>query len=152
MIATGSDIAMYALVAAGVYTIVIEDANLDNVGPYDLTLDAYAAVSDVPEASEGVGEPLDPARLVLQAQQPNPFHADAHLRFSIPTERPVLARVFDAHGRLVRVIMDAPAVAGTHDLTWNGRDSNGEEAPNGIYHLQLRAGSEVARQKLVRLR
>ena len=143
----------YTLVTPGVYTIVIEDVGFDHVGSYDITLDAYAMVSDVPETPEGLGDqPLDPVRLVLQSPQPNPFHADARLRFSIPTDRPVLARVFDAHGRLVRVILDASAPAGTHDLIWDGRGEDGEEAPSGIYHLQLRAGTEVARQKLVRLR
>jgi flagellar hook assembly protein FlgD len=42
--------------------------------------------------------------------------------------------------------------AGTHTLTWDGRDEHGSQVANGVYFCELRAGTNASRQRMVLLR
>jgi hypothetical protein len=60
--------------------------------------------------------------------------------------RPIDARIYDLHGRLVRTLNDAAGVAGHYQLAWDGRRNSGAMAPPGLYlfHLQI-AGDSTTR-------
>lgn len=69
---------------------------------------------------------------------PNPFNPRA--TFSFVTMRPgdASVRVFDLHGRLVRVLMPRQYLApGVHDLTIDGRDDQGMSLSSGVYFYRV---------------
>ena len=71
----------------------------------------------------------------------------------LPDPRPVTIRIYSVDGALVRTLAEASEYpAGRHVITWDGRDSQGQEARNGIVFARFEAGNSVALQKIVRLK
>lgn len=64
--------------------------------------------------------------------------------------RPIDARIFDLHGRLVRTLRDASGVAGHYQLTWDGRRNSGAMARPGLYLLRLRVAGDSLTRTLIR--
>jgi hypothetical protein len=117
-----------------------------------LTIGGESAFSDWMIAKFGVfvGAPeLPGAALALAPNYPNPFNPTTRLEYRLPAAAPVRLAVFDAAGRLVRVLVDGPRAAGTHALSWDGRAADGRELPSGLYLCELRAGGERQVRKLV---
>ncbi|HIG16286.1 MAG TPA: hypothetical protein EYQ31_02770 [Candidatus Handelsmanbacteria bacterium] len=61
--------------------------------------------------------------------------------------RPILALVYDLQGRRVRRL-EQSGLAGHYDLSWDGRDEQGNLSPPGLYILRIEvvgdAGTESA--------
>ena len=76
---------------------------------------------------------------VLSQNVPNPFASSTRIVFSMEAEGPVRLRVFDAKGRLVRVLADEVREPRRYAETWDGRDSNGRAVPAGTYFYRLDA-------------
>jgi flagellar hook assembly protein FlgD len=55
-------------------------------------------------------------------------------------------------GRLVTTLVNEERSSGTQEVTWQGRDSNGEQVATGVYFYRLDAGefSETKRMALVK--
>ena len=88
-------------------------------------------VSPVPDAGHG----LRAARLLPNV--PNPFNPTTELRFALEDAGQVGLRVFDARGRLVRRFAPEGYTAGTHGVTWDGRDQTGRSMSSGVYYVQM---------------
>ena len=87
--------------------------------------------------------------LISLSASPNPFRTQTTVRFDLPASAEVALTVFDAAGRRVRrVIAGAPAAAGPHSVSWDGRDDAGRPLTSGVYFWVLRAG-EVSRTSRV---
>ena len=57
--------------------------------------------------------------------------------------------VYDVQGRRVTLLADGFHRAGTHALTWNGKDGRGQAVGAGVYFLRLESGGSVASRKMV---
>jgi predicted outer membrane repeat protein len=83
---------------------------------------------------------IDPLAVRLGISSPNPFGHTTRLSYVIPdgmTAEPVLLRIFDASGRLVRTLVDGPQHAGVHTVRWDGRNTAGETLANGLFFYRL---------------
>lgn len=80
---------------------------------------------------------------------PNPMTDQTALSFQLPEPTLVRAEVFDASGRLVRVLVDGFVAAGPHQHLWDRRDGSGGRVPAGIYFVRFDAGGRGSRQKVV---
>jgi len=92
---------------------------------------------------------------MLSQNQPNPFVAErgaTAIAFTLGEGVHTTLRVFDATGRLVRFLVDAPLDAGPHTVLWDGRNDKGAEAGSGIYYYRLDAGEFSEARALVKLR
>jgi len=90
-----------------------------------------------------------PQEMRLHAASPNPFHGATRIRFDLPEASAVRLRVFDLRGRMVRDLADTAYPAGTHTVTWDGRDAIGERAASGVYFCRLEAGGRVRIVRMV---
>ena len=63
----------------------------------------------------------------LYAATPNPFNPSTVLRFDLSAAGVVSLSIFDAAGRLVRVLESGEWPAGSYETTWNGRDDSGRQ-------------------------
>jgi hypothetical protein len=90
--------------------------------------------------------------LALLPPSPNPFSAAALCRFTLPDAGPVRVAVYDAAGRLVRVLADGHMSAGDHSLRWAGERGDGGIVPNGLYVARLTFAGRTLTQKLLRVR
>jgi hypothetical protein len=82
---------------------------------------------------------------------PNPFQTAADIRLSLPAPMPLAVRIFDASGRLVRVLHDGPAPA-EWSGRWTGHDGRGTTVPSGIYFVEARGHGFSRTGRLVRIR
>jgi hypothetical protein len=105
-----------------------------NLGP------AAAAVLAITGADEAVSTAA--ARMLAY---PNPFRSSAEIRCEIPGSAPARVLIYDAAGRRIRTLTDAPAVAGERRFSWDGTDESGRSLGSGIYFYRLDAGRAEAR-------
>jgi hypothetical protein len=102
-------------------------------------------------ATDTQADPAVPARWDLEAS-PNPFNPTTRLRFAIPAGAgtvPVVLRVHDIAGRIVRTLLNDTRSPGFHDVVWNGTDDSGDAVATGIYFVRVDAGAWNATRKIV---
>ena len=101
-----------------------------------------------------VEDPQIPLRLGLSQNVPNPFNPSTTIRFSLPSDYAglVTLSVYDVLGRRVRTLLSGPMEAGTHAVTWLGRDDKGHLTASGVYLYRLvtETGQRQGRMTLVR--
>ncbi|MFA6108649.1 MAG: lamin tail domain-containing protein, partial [Candidatus Latescibacterota bacterium] len=86
---------------------------------------------------------------------PNPFNSSTTIDFAVSGDGPVPVSlaVYDATGRLTRVLLTGPFAPGRHQARWDGCDQAGHRVATGVYLFRLRRGEERVRSgKLVLLR
>ena len=64
---------------------------------------------------------------------PNPFNPETTIRFELPWASDMKVTVYNDQGQVVRTLVNETLSAGTFDITWDGRDSNGREVSTGMY-------------------
>ncbi|MCC7141530.1 MAG: hypothetical protein IT349_05445 [Candidatus Eisenbacteria bacterium] len=57
--------------------------------------------------------------------------------------------IFDASGRQVRRLIDAPLATRPHQIAWDGRGDDGRALPNGACFSRLSVGGKAYRQQIV---
>ena len=94
-------------------------------------------------------------RYLLSQNHPNPFvaeHGATAIGFDLGQRGPAKLQIFNATGRLVRVLVDRPLDAGSHAVWWDGRNDGGAEAASGIYYYRLDAGEFSEVRTLVKVK
>ncbi len=79
----------------------------------------------------------------LAAPTPNPADGSTVLRFNLPSEQAMRLMVYDAAGRRLRSLAEGTLGAGTHSVSWDGRDESGSAIASGIYFVRLTVGGET---------
>ncbi len=123
----------------------------DNVYGYG-RIDAFAAYSLAPIVAVPTAGNL-PRIVQLQPAVPNPFNPTTTISYLLPEPMSISLVVYDAAGRLVRVLVgNAYKAAGRHQVTWNGGDESGQIVAAGVYfcRLESRVGVETERITLVK--
>jgi hypothetical protein len=92
------------------------------------------------------------ARIELSQNTPNPFNPTTTIRFTLPASQRVGLAIYSVDGRLVRMLVDDVKSRGTHDITWDGRDSAGSPVGSGMYFYRLTAGKFSESKKMMLLK
>ena len=79
---------------------------------------------------------------------PNPFNPMTKINYTVKRDGPVMIRIYSLDGRLVKTLKDDFAAAGSHEVHWNGTDSNGRSVPSGMYFVKTEAGADKSVFKL----
>jgi hypothetical protein len=82
---------------------------------------------------------------------PNPFLSRVAIVYDVLSPAHVRLEVFDAGGRRVARLIDAPQEIGRREVVWDGKDGRGRDLPAGVYWARLDAGRESS-VRLVRIR
>jgi len=98
---------------------------------FRITFDAVAEVPDVARRSG----------LTIEKNHPNPFNPSTTITLAIDKNQRVNLEIFDARGRMVRVLHEGPLTVGRHELRWDGRDAGGRQAASGMYFARARSES-----------
>jgi uncharacterized delta-60 repeat protein len=105
--------------------------------------------------ASGVEDPppaqVDGSARILSAY-PNPLAGRATISFALPREELVRLRIYDAAGRLVRVLAEERLPAGIHERMWDGTDDRGRSVAAGVYFSRLEASGSVQNKSLIVLR
>lgn len=92
-----------------------------------------------------------PERALRMTVSPNPFPAATTLSFDAPRGGPASVRIYDAAGRLLRVLTEGPVTEGRNRVAWDGRDGAGTKVPAGVYFAVVRGSGFTRKTKLIRV-
>jgi Ca-activated chloride channel family protein len=96
-----------------------------------------------------------PESFDLEQNFPNPFNPVTTIRYHLPTgvdNLHVKILIYDALGRLVKVLIDELQLPGSFSVTWDSKDNNGLPVPSGIYFYRIKAGQFTDIRKMVLIR
>ena len=100
----------------------------------------------------GTDTPKAPEASYLTQNYPNPFNPLTRIEFGLSAPAHVSLRVYNAVGRLVRVLVDEPRPAARYEEVWDGRDAAGRQVASGMYFYRLDAGIFTDTRKMILLR
>ena len=119
----------------------ITDGDVSGIATVDMgAYEGQFTVSDV--------GPGSPARL-LQVSRAHDTPNVLHVGFTLQRPSTVRLALYDAAGRLQRVLAHGPHPAGAHAMTWDGRRHDGSSVARGVYFLQLRTSRARDVEKIV---
>lgn len=110
---------------------------------------AVSAVGDGPDDGGEQAPGALPLSFHLYLATPNPFSEQTRVAFDLSEPSLVRSAIYDASGRLVRILADQQLPAGTHQRTWDRRDQAGRRVPSGLYFLRLDAGAHRSHRRIV---
>jgi hypothetical protein len=96
-----------------------------------------------PLAVESGDEPL-PRSFFVSQNFPNPFNPSTTIRFGLPRESYITAKVYNLLGQEVASLFTGRQTAGLHELHFDG-----SHLGSGVYMLRLQAGSIVDMKRMV---
>jgi photosystem II stability/assembly factor-like uncharacterized protein len=70
---------------------------------------------------------------------PNPFNPSTTLRFNLERAGSAQIDIFDLAGHRLRRLHSGELAAGIHELTWDGRSSDGSWCPSAVYLATVKA-------------
>ncbi len=102
-------------------------------------------------ATAGVQSPSTLGRrpVLVQQNRPNPFNPSTVIRYTLAADSPVSIAIMTPLGRHVVTLLEEAQSAGTHSVTWNGRDRVGNQAASGVYFYRVKVGEQEASRKML---
>jgi hypothetical protein len=80
--------------------------------------------------------------LVFYQNWPNPFINFTEISYETPRDGHVQLNIYNAYGKLVKVLVNKNQKAGKYNCSWNGLDYNGKYVGEGMYFARISAGGE----------
>ncbi|UCD16676.1 MAG: T9SS type A sorting domain-containing protein [Candidatus Zixiibacteriota bacterium] len=93
-----------------------------------------------------------PDCFALRQNYPNPFNPSTVIEFSLPIKSRVVITVTDILGREVATVADKVFSAGSHRVTWHGRDRAGAVLPSGMYLYRMKTEQHEFSRKMLLLK
>ena len=92
-----------------------------------------------------------PNEFQILGNYPNPFNPSTTIRFTVGTniQSNVVLRIYNSLGELVRLISIYVSDAGTYEIFWDGKFSNGLNAPSDVYIYTIDYGLGVLAGKMI---
>ncbi len=98
-------------------------------------------------------EPYDLADAFhLFQNYPNPFNPSTNIRYILRHAGDVNLTIYDVLGRKVITLADGYQEGGTHKVTWNGTNDQGNRVPSGVYFYHLRSEEGIKTGKMMMLK
>ena len=80
---------------------------------------------------------------------PNPFNPSTTISYNLPKTGPVRLDIYNIKGQLVKTLVNQTMLAGTHSVTWDGKDDNGKAASSGVYFYRIVTPDKVLTNKML---
>ena len=78
-----------------------------------------------------------PANYMLEQNFPNPFNPATTIQYTLRQKELITLRIFNVQGQLIKSLLKAEQIAGTHRIQWDGTNDNDQPVPSGIYVYSL---------------
>ena len=82
---------------------------------------------------------------------PNPFNTTTSFKFFLEEETNAVLTVFDLNGRMLNEVLNGRLNAGSHKVSWNGKDASGNDLKKGIYIYRLNTDYGQISGRLVKI-
>jgi len=78
-----------------------------------------------------------PTMFALYPNYPNPFNASTVIMYHLSEPLHVGLNVYGPSGDFIKTLMDSVQPQGTHRMTWDGTDEDGNRVSSGVYVIRL---------------
>lgn len=85
----------------------------------------------------GVNQESLPNYFKLYQNYPNPFNPITNISFNLSENSDVNLSIYDALGRLVKVLVNSKLTSGYYNYEWNGSNYSGDKTGSGIYFYKI---------------
>ncbi|MCE2447396.1 MAG: VCBS repeat-containing protein [Candidatus Latescibacteria bacterium] len=93
-----------------------------------------------------------PTIFALGANYPNPFNPATTIPLAVPVgAKNVTLTIYNILGQPLRQVWNGPLPAGEHELTWDGRDAQGQPVATGVYVYRVQVDEQTRTRKMVKL-
>jgi hypothetical protein len=131
----------------GTYYVAVQTIDNSYVGS-DFTDEVSFDVGETGNNSNGV-----PAVTKLEGNYPNPFNPETQISFSLAQDyKNVQLVVYNMKGQKIKTLVNGNMKAGSHELIWNGTDSNNNKVSSGIYLYRLKTKDYASSHKMILLK
>lgn len=83
--------------------------------------------------------------------RPNPSRGASRIQFALARGGNTAVEIFDLTGQRVRTLARSRHGAGTHELTWDGRDARGAQVPAGVFFVRVTSEGRSRTARALRL-
>jgi len=97
-------------------------------------------------------QPVLPLAFGITGNYPNPFNPTTLIKFSIDKPGRVELEIYDILGRKVNTLQSGFKTPGVHEISWNSKDSRGQDVASGMYFIRLSNDEQQSVQKMMLLR
>jgi hypothetical protein len=73
----------------------------------------------------------------------------AELQLSLPEQGSIEIAIYNVRGETVKTLRSGDYTAGTHSITWNGRDNSGQSVSSGVYFARMVSGHRQATARIM---
>lgn len=131
--------------AQGDWTLHVADTQFGAVG----TFQSWSLnLSLSPDIISGVSDGL-PQVTRLVGNYPNPFNPETRIVFETQRPGPVVITVHDVRGHRISELVREDLPAGHHQISWDGRDTQGRSVASGLYFCRMKAGDTQELMKMM---
>ncbi len=96
---------------------------------------------------------VQPQRIVLIGNYPNPFNPETTIEFYLPQREEVQLKIYNLLGQEVRTLLEKQEkAAGNYQFTWDGKSDLGKELPSGVYLIRMKINNNLKTRKMVLVR
>jgi|GEM_PF-2887344 len=93
-----------------------------------------------------------PSAFRLYPNYPNPFNAETTVRFDVPVQAHIRIVVYSSTGLVLKMLLERDMEPGSHEVVWDGVDSQGNKVSSGIYLLKISSGNWTRFIKMILLK
>ncbi|GEM_PF-571929 len=83
---------------------------------------------------------------------PNPFNPNTTIRFGLLEDSNVKLNIYNIKGQLIKQLVREEMKKGYHNIVWNGKDQNGNQASSGVYIYRISTGGTSISNKMIMLK
>jgi len=148
-----------AELAPGTYMVTVDKldysaASASASPTYDSVTGAAVTSTVAPLVIDAVvtaieSNPVVPVEFGLEQNYPNPFNPSTQILFSMPQAGKVSLTIYNLLGQKIMTLVDGTLAAGTHTVSWNGRDARGVQLPSGVYFYSLKTSNFTATKRMI---
>ena len=112
----------------------------------------FVFINQGTSATAVAAETATPTAFSLGANYPNPFNPATTIPLAVPAgAKNVDLTIYNVLGQPLRQVWTGPLPAGEHQLTWDGRDAQGQPVATGVYVYRLQVDDQTRTRKMVKL-
>jgi hypothetical protein len=99
-----------------------------------------------------------PKSFQLEQNYPNPFNATTVIKYhlkaagAVSNQIPTSLRIYNVKGELVKILVRQNQNPGIYQISWDGKNEEGQVVSSGVYFYLLEAGEKKEAKKMVLLK
>ena len=113
------------------------------------TVQEYSKGNEIVSLGEDFDSNISGKFSIFIAQ--NPAREKVKIQYQLAQESRVSIKIFSVTGRCIRTF-EYKQPAGTHTLIWDGKNSKGDNVPNGVYFLRIECNNKSETKKIIFLK